>query len=74
MSKTPTKIVQKKSHETQKYVSRKKKMFKTLSSERNTKFHETKICLAVYTKKKTEPKFGGYFISYEYGLLRCFHK
>lgn len=25
-------------------------------------------------KKKTEPKFGGYFISYEYGLLRCFHK
>ena len=56
MSKTPTKIVQKKSHETQKYVSRKKKMFKTLSSERNTKFHETKICLAVYTKKKNRTK------------------
>lgn len=69
MSKTLTKIVQKKkkkSHETQKYnVSRKKKMFKTLSSDtKKHKVSRNKNMFGSTYKKKTEPKFGGYFISY----------
>ena len=74
MSKKPTKIVQKKKgYETQKYVSRKRRCSKLcLQIQRNTKFQETKICLAVYTKKKTEPKFDSYFLSYKYRLLRGF--
>ena len=78
MSKTPTKIVQKKkkkkSHETQKYnVSRKKKMFKTLSSDaKKHKVSRNKNMFGSIYKKKTEQKFGGYL--YKYGLLRCFHK
>lgn len=55
MSKTPTKIVQKKEKPWNTEIQRleKKKMFKTLSSDtKNTKFQETKICVAVYTKRK----------------------
>ena len=77
MSKTPTKIVQKKKEkkpwntEIQRLEKKKRCSKLCLQMQRNTKFQETKICLAVYTKK-TEQKFGGYL--YKYGLLRCFHK
>ena len=73
MSKTPTKIVQKKkkkkSHETQKYnVSRKKKRCSKLclQMQRNTKFQETKICLAVYTKKKPNKNLAVIYINTGY--------
>lgn len=72
MSKTPTKIVQKKktkkSHETQKYnVSRKKRCSKLcLQIQRNTKFQETKICLAVYTKKKPNQNLAVIYINTGY--------
>ena len=44
-------------------------MFKTLSSDTKKQKYVWQ-----YMQKKTEPKFGGYFISYKYRLLRCFHK
>lgn len=77
MSKTPTKnCPKKKAMKHRNTTSRaKKKMFKLcLQIQRKTKFQETKICLAVYTKKKPNQNLAVIFISYKYGLLRCFHK
>lgn len=77
MSKTPTKIVQKKKEKkpwnTEIQRLEKKKMFKTLSSDtKKHKVSRNKNMFGSIYKKKTEPKFGGYL--YKYGLLRCFHK
>ena len=76
MSKTPTKIVQKKKRLWNTEIRlEKKKMFKTLSSD--TKKHKVSRNKSMFgsiykKKKKTEPKFGSYFLSYKYRLLRGF--
>lgn len=79
MSKTPTKIVQKKKKEKKPWnteiqrLEKKKKMFKTLSSDtKKHKVSRNKNMFGSIYKKKTEQKFGGYL--YKYGLLSCFHK
>lgn len=76
MSKTPTKIVQKrKAMKHRNTTSREKKDVQNFvfRYKKHKVSRNKNMCGSIY-KKKTEPKFGGYFISYKYRLLRCFHK
>lgn len=73
MSKTPTKIVQKKRKEKKPWnteiqrLEKKKRCSKLcLQMQRNTKFQETKICLAVYTKKKPNKNLAVIYINTGY--------
>ena len=73
MSKTPTKIVQKKNKEKKPWnteiqrLEKKKRCSKLcLQIQRNTKFQETKICLAVYTKKKPNKNLAVIYINTGY--------
>ena len=73
MSKTPTKIVQKKKKEKKPWnteiqrLEKKKRCSKLcLQMQRNTKFQETKICLAVYTKKKPNKNLAVIYINTGY--------
>lgn len=77
MSKTPTKIVQKKKKAVKhrNTTSREKKDVQNFVFRyKETQSFKKQKYVWQYMQKKPEPKFGGYFISYKYRLLRCFHK